>query len=284
MASERDIKLRIRSVRNIQQITKAMKMVAAARIRKVESQAKASRPYAAKLKDVVRELTSQVEEASHPLMAVRPVRRVGLVVVTSDKGLCGSYNSNLLRLAQASMADLPEGTLAKFVVIGGKGRRYYQRRRREADRLYTGWNPDLSLASELADLCTDWFVSGEVDEVRCLYTRSLSTLVQQPVDERILPLASDEVGGEGQRPYLFEPGPEEALSRILPRYLRVVLHQILLESRTAELGARLRAMTNATENADKLASELTLEFYRIRQENITTEILEISSGAEALKG
>ena len=163
MASERDIKLRIRSVRNIQQITKAMKMVAAARIRKVESQAKASRPYAAKLKDVVRELTSQVEEATHPLMEVRPVRRVAVLVVTSDKGLCGSYNSNLLRMAQNALADLPEGSLAKFVIVGGKGRRYYQRRRREADRLYTGWNPDLSLATELADLCTGWFVSGEVD-------------------------------------------------------------------------------------------------------------------------
>lgn len=284
MASERDIKLRIRSVRNIQQITKAMKMVASARIRKVETQAKASRPYARKLQAVVQELTAQMDGASHPLMEVRPVRRVGVLVVTSDKGLCGSYNSNLLRLTHASLADLPGGAPARLVVVGNKGRRYFQRRRYEVDRVYGGWNPEVSLARELAALCTEWFLGGEVDEIRCYYTRAVSMLVQTPTEERILPLAGPE--GEEVRPlpYLFEPGPEQALDQILPRYLQIILHQVLLESRTSELGARLRAMTNATDNADKLASELTLEFFRIRQENITTEILEISSGAEALKG
>lgn len=285
MASERDIKLRIRSVRNIQQITKAMKMVAAARIRKVEMQMKASRPYARKLKEVVQEMTSQMEGAVHPLMTTRPIQKVGVIVVSSDKGLCGSYNTNLLRMAYAYIGSLPGGRMGKLVLIGGKGNRFCQRRKVHGDQVYTGWAPTLEFAQELADLCTEWYLSGEVDEVRVFYTRAVSAMVQAPTEERILPLAGDDKEGEVQTlPYEFEPSAEGALNLILPRYLRVVLYQILLESRTSELGARLRAMTSATDNADKLASELTLDFYRIRQSNITNEILEISSGAEALKG
>lgn len=285
MASERDIKLRIRSVRNIQQITKAMKMVAAARIRKVEMQMKASRPYARKLKEVVQEMTSQMEGAVHPLMTVRPIQKVGVIVVSSDKGLCGSYNTNLLRMAHAYLGSLPGGRLGKLVLIGGKGNRFCQRRKIHGDQVHTGWAPTLEFAQELADLCTDWYLSGEVDEVRVFYTRAVSAMVQSPTEERILPLAGEDEKGEVQTlPYEFEPSAEGALNLILPRYLRVVLYQILLEARTSELGARLRAMTSATDNADKLASELTLDFYRIRQSNITNEILEISSGAEALKG
>lgn len=285
MASERDIKLRIRSVRNIQQITKAMKMVAAARIRKVETQMKASRPYARKLKEVVEEMTAQMEGAVHPLMTVRPIQKVGVLIVSSDKGLCGSYNTNLLRMAQAYLAGLPGGKLGKLLLIGGKGNQFCQRRKIHGDKVFTGWSPSLDLAQELADLCTEWYLSGEVDEVRVFYTRAASAMVQVATEERILPLTGEEAEGRGQTlPYEFEPSAEGALNLILPRYLRVVLYQILLESRTSELGARLRAMSNATDNADKLASELTLDFYRIRQSNITNEILEISSGAEALKG
>ncbi len=284
MASDRDIKLRIRSVGNIGKITRAMKMVAAARLRKVETRTRASRPYALKLQDVVAQLSGAAEESGHPLLEVRPVQRVGVVVVGADKGLCGSYNSNIFRLAHGRLDGLPGGRPARVVLIGSKTLRFFQRRGLEPDRVFTGWEPDLVLARELADLLTAWFVGGEVDEVRCFYTRAVSAMTQEPSEERILPLA----GVPGRRvqslPYLFEPGAPEALGRILPAYLRIRLHQVLLEARTSELGARLRAMTNATENADKLASELTLEFYRIRQENITTEILEISSGAEALKG
>lgn len=285
MPSDRDIKLRIRSVRNIQQITKAMKMVAAARIRKVEMQMKASRPYAQKLKQVVQDMTSQMEGAVHPLMTVRPLQKVGVVIVSSDKGLCGSYNTNLLRLAQQYLAELPGGRLGKLVLIGGKGSRFCQRRKIQGDRVYVGWNPSLEFAQELADLCTEWYVSGEVDEVRVFYTRAVSAMTQLPTEERILPLVGEDAAADAHvLPYEFEPSPEGALNLILPRYLRVIWYQVLLESKTSELGARLRAMSNATDNADKLASELTLEFYRIRQSNITNEILEISSGAEALKG
>lgn len=284
MASERDIQLRIRSVRNIGKITKAMKMVAAARIRKVEAQARASRPYASKLKEVVAQMTAQMEDSVHPLLQVRPVQRVGVLVVGADKGLCGSYNSNIFRLAHATLLGLPGGKPARLVLVGAKTRRFFQRRHFEADRVFVGWDPTLALAQELADVLSGWFLSGEVDEVRCLYTRAVSTMVQESTDERILPLAGLGTSKARRLPYLYEPGAEQALGQILPGYLRIRLHQILLEARSAELGARLRAMTNATDNADKLAAELTLQFYRIRQENITNEILEISSGAEALKG
>ena len=284
MASDRDIKLRIRSVRNIQQITKAMKMVAAARIRKVETQAKASRPYAHKLQEVVHQMTAQMEESAHPLLAVRPVQRVGVLIVGSDKGLCGSYNSNVFRKALQGLAELPGGKPARLALVGGKTRRFFQRRHFQADQVHAPWDPTLELAQELADLLSRWFLEGEVDEVRCFYTRAISKLAQEPVEEVLLPVVGKKAAHATPLPYLYEPGPEEALERILPGYLRTLVHQVLLEARSAELGARLRAMTNATDNADKLASELTLEFYRIRQNNITTEILEISSGAEALKG
>jgi len=284
MASDRDIKLRIRSVGNIGKITRAMKMVAAARLRKVETQTRASRPYARKLQDVVAEMSGAAEETGHPLLQVSPVQKVGVVVIGADKGLCGSYNSNIFRLAYSRLGSLPGGGPARVVLVGTKTRRFFQRRDLQPDRVFTGWDPDLALARDLADLLSGWFVGGEVDEIRCFYTRAVSAMTQEPSEERILPLAEPEGRSGRQASLLFEPGAQQALNQILPAYLRIRLHQVLLESRTSELGARLRAMTNATENADKLASELTLEFYRIRQENITTEILEISSGAEALKG
>ncbi|NMA26147.1 MAG: ATP synthase F1 subunit gamma [Burkholderiales bacterium] len=284
MPSDRDIRMRIRSVRNIEKITKAMKMVAAARIRKVEALAKASRPYARSLTQAVRRITAQAADTVHPLMQVRPIEKVGVLIIGSDKGLCGSYNSNLFRNTLPELAELPGGKPERLVLVGSKTRRYFERRQFQADQVFTGWEPDLDLAGKLADLCTEWFLSEEVDEMRCFYTRPISTMVQEPTWDRLLPLADEPSGAPPPAGCLYEPGVQEALDRILPNSLRIHLHQILLEARSAELGSRLRAMTNATDNAEKLASELTLEFYRIRQANITTEILEISSGAEALKG
>ncbi len=284
MPSDRDIRLRIRSVRNIEKITKAMKMVAAARIRKVEALARASRPYARRLQEVVAQITAQAEERVHPLMQTRPVEKVGVLILGSDKGLCGSYNSNLFRTALPELAELPGGRPERLVLVGAKTRRYFERRNFRPDQVFTGWEPDLDLAGRLAGLCAGWFLGGEVDEIRCFYTRAISSMLQEPTRERILPLVGESSEARSPVACLYEPGAQEALDRILPDSLRIRLHQVLLEARSAELGSRLRAMTNATDNAEKLASELTLEFYRIRQANITTEILEISSGAEALKG
>lgn len=280
MSSLKDIKNRIKSVRNIQQITKAMKMVAAARIRKAEDQLKAARPYAEKLKEVVFDLTSGMEEVLHPLMEVRPVENVAVLVVSSDKGLCGAYNNNLLKMAWKELQETPPH---KLVSIGAKCGKYLHRRGVKPDEALTNWEPEFEIAEEYAVLITDWFVSGEVDQVVVYYTQAVSSMTQEPVREVVLPLQKEGLDQEvGAIPYEFEPSADAALDVLLPRYVRNVIYKILMEAKVAELSARLKAMSNATDNADKLADELTLQFFRLRQAAITTEILEISSGAEAL--
>jgi F-type H+-transporting ATPase subunit gamma len=281
MSSLRDLKNRIKSVRNIQQITKAMKMVAAARIRKAEDQLKAARPYADKLKEVVFDLTSGLDEVLHPLMEVRPVKNIAIMVVSSDKGLCGAYNNNLLKMAWREIHD---NRPAKLITVGGKVNKYLARRQVKGDVAKINWAAEFELAQEYALLLTDWFVSGEVDQVVVYYTQAVSAMTQKPVREVILPL-EDESGSKEDSasiPFEFEPSAEGALEVLLPRYLRNVIFKILMESKVSELAARLKAMSNATDNADKLAGELTLQFFRVRQEAITNEILEISGGAEAL--
>ncbi|MFA5506588.1 MAG: ATP synthase F1 subunit gamma [Vulcanimicrobiota bacterium] len=280
MSSLKDIKNRIKSVRNIQQITKAMKMVAASRIRKAEDLLKAARPYADKLKEVVFDLTSGMDEVLHPLMEVRPVENVAILVVSSDKGLCGAYNNNLLKMAWKELDETPPH---KLVTIGSKVVKYLARRGVEPDELKINWEPEFELAQEYANLLTDWFVSGEVDQVVVYYTQAVSSMTQEPVREVILPLQKEGLDQEaGAIPYEFEPSADAALNVLLPRYVRNVIFRIMMEAKVAELAARLKAMSNATDNADKLADELTLQFFRLRQEAITTEILEICSGAEAL--
>lgn len=280
MSNLRDIKNRIKSVRNIEQITKAMKMVAAARIRKAEDQLKAARPYAEKLKEVVFDLTSGMDEVLHPLMDVRPVNNVAVIVISSDKGLCGAYNNNLLKMAWKEIHDEePE----KLVAIGGKVGKYLARRKVKPDIAKINWEPEFELAQELALTVTDWFVSRQVDQVVCYYTQAISAMTQEATREVILPLQKEGLDNEvGAIPYDFEPSAEAALEILLPRYVRNVIFKMLMEAKVSELAARLKAMSNATDNADKLAGELTLKFFRLRQEAITNEILEISSGAEAL--
>lgn len=280
MSSLKDIKNRIKSVRNIQQITKAMKMVAASRIRKAEDQLKAARPYADKLKEVVFDLTAGMDEVLHPLMEVRPVKNVAVLVVSSDKGLCGAYNNNLLRIVWKEIEETPPH---KLVTIGAKVAKYLARRAVKPESVKINWEAEFDLAQEYAYMVTDWFVSGEVDQVVVYYTQAVTSMTQEPVREVILPLQKEGLDQEaGSIPYDFEPSAQVALEVLLPRYVRNVIFRILMEAKVAELAARLKAMSNATDNADKLADELTLQFFRLRQEAITTEILEISSGAEAL--
>lgn len=282
MAGLRDIKQRIKSVRNIQQITKAMKMVAAARIKKAEEQLKAARPYSLKLKEVVVELTSQMDEVLHPLMESRPVKSVGVLLVTSDKGLCGAYNNNLLRMFWAWWNDAAVPAERKLIAVGSKANKYLARRRVTPDITKVSWDPSFELASDISTQLRDWFVNGEVDQVVVFYTQAVSAAVQNPTRETILPLSQPEEEGGSSLAYEFEPSAEVALEILLPRYLRNIIYRVLMEAKVSELAARLKAMTNATDNADKLADELTLTFFRLRQESITNEILEISGGAEAL--
>lgn len=280
MSSLKDIKNRIKSIRNIEQITKAMKMVAASRIRRAEDRLKAARPYADKLKEVVFELTAGMEEVLHPLMEVRPVENIAVFVVSSDKGLCGAYNNNLFRLAWNELDETPPHRL---IAIGSKAAKYMTRRGLNATEVQINWEPEFELAQRYADMVTEWFTSGEVDEVAVYYTQAVTSMTQKPVREVILPMKAEDLDQEvATLPYEFEPSADAALDILLPRYVRNVIFKILMEAKVAELAARLKAMSNATDNADKLAEELTLQFFRLRQEAITTEILEISSGAEAL--
>ncbi|MFN8606109.1 MAG: ATP synthase F1 subunit gamma [Vulcanimicrobiota bacterium] len=286
MASERDLKRRIKAVKNTEQITKAMKMVAAARIKKAEDVLKAARPYSKLLKEVVQDLTAGMDEVVHPLMTVRPVTRTAYLVVTSDKGLCGSYNNNLLKLVWSTFGTVPKESY-KLISVGGKGDKFFRRRKLNIDKAITGWSPSFAMAQELANLVTDWFLDGTVDEVKLIYSQSISAITQKPVVERILPMSKDAVGedkpGAGGGGFAFEPSADAALNILLPRYVQNIIYRVLAEARVSELGARLKSMSAATDNANKLAADLTLQFYRIRQDNITKEILEIVGGAEALR-
>lgn len=284
MASERDLKRRIKAVKNTEQITKAMKMVAAARIKKAEDVLKAARPYSKLLKEVVQDLTSSMDEVVHPLMQSRPVTRTAYLVVTSDKGLCGAYNNNLLKLVWATLGSArPESY--KLIQVGGKGEKFLKRRKVPIERAVLGWSASFALAQDLANQLTDWFLEGVVDEVKVFYSQSISAVTQKPTLEQILPISKEAVAEApaGSVNFDFEPSAEAALNILLPRYLQNIIYRILAEARVSELGARLKSMSAATDNANKLAAELTLQFYRIRQDNITKEILEIVGGAEALR-
>ncbi len=283
MASVREVKSRIKAVRNIQQITKAMKMVAAARIKRAEARLKAARPYTQKMEEVLDDLVAAMGDGAHPLMEARPVTRVGLVVVAADKGLCGSFNSNVLKRAQAFISNPPNNARLELVVFGNKALRYLQRRRTPIREMFGNYKAIFEEAQQAANLVTDLYNSGQVDEVYVLYNEMVSAAVQAPKQVKVLPLTREKRKNAGHVAYSFEPDPATALNVIIPRYLEALFFLVLLESRAAELAARLRAMSNATDNADKLASELTLQYFRARQDQITNELIEISSGAASLE-
>jgi len=281
VASVKDIKLRIRAIKNTQQITKAMKMVAAARIRRAENKVKASRPYTEKMGEMVANLIGSTAEP-HPFFSVRPPKQIALLLVTADKGLCGSYNSNLLRLAQ-NLISRKGSARIDLITVGNKGKGFFSKRGRKTKAHFVpSFYPVFEDAKKIAELIIPNFLKGEWDEVRVIYSRFISAINQKPTETLLLPLSSE--AGRKKTEFFYEPSAEAALSLLLPKYIQVLLFNALLEARAAELGARLVAMGNATDNAKKLIDSLTLEFYRARQESITKEILEVASGAEALKG
>jgi F-type H+-transporting ATPase subunit gamma len=282
MPNTKEILGRIKSVQNIQQITRAMKMIASARIKKVEKLLKSSKPYCAKLREIIEEALGRVEELTHPLTMKRPVKTVGLLVVTGDKGLCGPYNMNVIRAVDRFMRNQGSGKKVVFYVIGTKALRHFSRRQVNIRKSYVSWTAKESFAEEVAHFLVDEFTGKHFDELHCIYTQSISMLTQRVSTEKILPL---EQKGEkrGNVLFIFEPEPEVALNILLPLYMKELIMRIFLDSQTSEMASRLNAMSNATDNAEKLVGELRLHYFRARQENITTEILEIVSGAESLK-
>jgi F-type H+-transporting ATPase subunit gamma len=286
MPSLKALRKRIATVRSTQKITKAMKMVSAAKLRRAQEAAERARPYAQKVSEMFAAVVADLEGTAHPLLARRDEQRIELIVVTSDRGLCGGYNANLVRRAEAFVRERP----GKQIVITGVGRKsleFFRRRGAKIAGEYTDVmnRAAIDTARALAQGLTERFASGETDAVYLLYSQFRSAMSQIPTVTKLLPVTRPE-SAEPTLPtdYIFEPPRPELLAALLPRYIETLLMQALLESIASEHGARMTAMENATTNAAEMIDRLTLSMNRARQASITTELMEIVSGAEALKG
>lgn len=288
----KEIRRRIRSVRNTQQITKAMKMVAAARLRKSEGRASASRPYTQTLQQVMRQLAEVASEVEHPFLDhIAPeVPRVLLVLFTGDKGLCGSFNSNLIRRAEQFIRDQQaQGRAVDLICAGKKGYMYFRGTSAPLKGYYPGFTHKTTFA-ELHPLTTqlsDDYLKKEVAEVYLIYARFVNVIKSIPTVVRLLPverIEQQDAKGGFRQDFTLEPSPEELLRLLLPRYFQTLLFQAAIENFTSENGARMVAMENATTAAGDMIDALTLQYNKARQQGITLELLDIVGGAEALKG
>jgi F-type H+-transporting ATPase subunit gamma len=285
MHSPRDLRRRIRSISSTAQITKAMQMVAASNMRKAQQAALAGRPFVQVLYRIQREATTRMGEFSHPLLAVREVRKRAVILIAADKGLCGALNSNLFRLV--TEFD-PQSTV--FITAGRKAAQFIARTRRQlvAEFAYAD-RPKFAEARAIAAFARDLFLTKEVDEVRIVATRFVNTLTQNPLCLEFLPVGQikamnipgvrteDELAADITES-LFEPSPEFVLSYLLSHYLDIYIYQVLLNAKASEQSARMVSMKNATESAEGLIKDLTLEYNKLRQGNITKELLEIAGG------
>jgi F-type H+-transporting ATPase subunit gamma len=305
MASQKEVKNRIASIKNINKITRAMEMVAAARLRRAEQRIDHLRPYA----EGMRKLTRQAAERAGgiprvPVMVEREnVKRVGIVLVTGDRGLAGAFNSNIIREGMRTAARVrSEGAEPSFAVVGRKGVSALTFRKQEISGSYIGFTdrPAFANAREIGEEMTARYVDEELDRVELIYNRFVSPLTQHVWRQTLLPLQQAEVTGEGaeqdavgeeeteaesaqsRSQWEFEPEPEDLLARLIPEYVTISVYRALLESAASELGARMTAMRNAAENAETIMDDLTLEMNRVRQSEITQQILEVVAGAEAL--
>ena len=288
MANVLDIRRRIRSVRNTRQITKAMKMVSAAKLRRAQEAAVSARPYAEKMTELLKNVGARVSSEAHPLLTVREEKKLHLVLFTSDRGLCGGYNANLIRAAEAFMRKNAGDKEIALTLVGRKGADHFRRRRANVADRYIGIlaTPAEELASQIAHKLIDRFLTGETDAVYILYSRFRSALSQVPTLEKLLPVAltdADVAAGQQPTEYLYEPGVRELLASLLPRITEVAAQRALLEATASEHGARMTAMDSATSNASKMMGSLTLQMNRARQASITRELMEIVGTAEALK-
>jgi F-type H+-transporting ATPase subunit gamma len=288
MASLRDIRRKIVSIKKTQQITKAMKMVAAAKLRRAQERVIAARPYSRKMLAVIASLASRVERAQHPLLAKREPKQVKLLVLTSDRGLCGAYNTNILRKAVEAVKQFKaEGKEVKVNVVGRKGRDFF--RKRAGYTLGKVWSDlgmiDYEKAADVGQNIVERFTAGETDEVYLLYNEFKSVMQQKVTLEKLLPVEPPAEADPftAAVDYLYEPSAEAILTSILPKHIEVQVYRSMLESQASEMGSRMTAMDSATRNAKDMIERLTLKFNKQRQAAITKEISEIVGGAEALK-
>jgi F-type H+-transporting ATPase subunit gamma len=287
MASLKTIRKRISSVKSTQQITKAMKMVAAAKLRRAQEAAQQARPYAEKLSALLQTVAARVgEDADHPLLATHAAeRRIDVILVTGDRGLCGGYNSQLIRRLEHFLTE-HRGAEVRLITVGNKGYMYFRKRPVGVSAQYTHLpaGPGLPLALELSAQVARDYTEEKTDAVYVLYSQFRSAISQVPTIERLLPVPAAAESSGPQLDYLYEPDEATLLDRLLRQYITTLVHRAFLESIASEQGARMTAMDNATRNAREMIDRLTLEMNRARQAAITTELMEIVSGAEALKG
>lgn len=284
MSSLRDIKRRIRSVRSTQQITRAMQMVAAAKLRRAQQRVEAARPYAAKMKELLEALSGAASGMSHPLFDVRPPARQALVLFTSDRGLCGSYNANLIRRASQFLKE-QKAEESLLIPVGKKGFDWFKSRPYPLGQVYNDWqgNLDFERVREITRYLLELFESRQVDRVFLLYTQFVSTVSHRVIFEPFLPITPPQGAPENTSDYIFEPDAATIFTGLLPAFALTRVQTALAEALASEHGARMFAMSNATTNAKEMIESLTLEYNKARQASITKEMLEIVSGAEALR-
>jgi F-type H+-transporting ATPase subunit gamma len=289
MASTQDIRRRIKSIRNIGQLTKAMQMVAASKMRRAQQSALAGRSYASLMNKVLVSLQQRTDHKLHPLLQVREVKKELVLIISTDKGLAGSLNTNLLREAARFETDK-----TGYVVSGRKARQFVARTKRELLADFELKDaPAFIETKPISQFCTEKFLNGEVDKVSVLFTHFVNTINQQPVVRTLLPISSfdlpqagaPDATGQTADPmlgYTFEPSPEGVLDAMLPYYVQYQVYQMILDARASEHSARMVAMKNATDNAKEFIKDLTLEYNKMRQASITTELLEIATAQMAL--
>jgi len=270
-------------MQSMKQMTKAMELVAAAKLKRAQLAAVAARPYAEKMREVISSIASG-SDIRHPMLEAREIRRTGYLVLTSDRGLAGGYNANVLRLALSEIGRHASQDEYVVMVVGKKGREFFRRRKipiaHEIVELPD--SPSYLDIKSIAKAAVDGFIEEQYDELYLIYNEFRSALSQVPVKRRLLPLTEDNLGGH-RAAYEYEPTPEEVLDALLPRYAETLIYSAILESKASEFGARMTAMGNANKNAGKMIDTLTLQYNRERQASITLQIAEIVGGANALK-
>jgi F-type H+-transporting ATPase subunit gamma len=293
MATLRDIQKRIKAVKSTQKITKAMKMVAASKLRKVQTRMLDLRPYADKMHEVLISLAKGADRESHPLLSFRPKKTVEVVVVTSDRGLCGAFNTNILKAAQECIDKYKkDGSEVSISAVGKKAKDYFARRGIPMRKSWTGISGNVRFpdAEEIANNIKEIFIDETIDQVEVVYNAFKSMVAQTVTTARLLPVSSEEVAEEGAAPesgpadFIYEPSMEAIFDKLIPKNVDIQIYRALLESSAAEEAARMSAMENATQSCDEMVGTLTLQFNKARQASITGELMDIVGGVEALKG
>ena len=287
MPSVRDIRRRIRSVQNTGKVTNAMSLVAASKMRRAQASVLQGRPYSEKIQEIIADLAAQPQDeadAIHPLLQVRPVQRIGVLAITPDRGLCGGMHSNLNR--RVAQFILGQSVPVRVISVGRKGRDFMVRYGQDLQAVFTdlGDRPTLADIIAIPRLVVNTYTEGGMDEVYLAYTRFVSTMSQQPVLERLLPVTPAQLGAAERVGYIYEPDNLTVLGSLLPRFVEMQVYHTLLESIGSEQSARMVAMRSATDNAKSLVDDLTLEMNKARQDSITNELLDLVGGQVALEG